>query len=126
VIDWLFLGVALAGGAGAAVRMLLDGVIKQALGNSMPWATNIINISGSFLLGGLTGLLAAHLVAPELQAVLGVGFMGGYTTFSTASVETFRLMQERRWNAAWVNALGLLVVSTAAAAAGLGFGRLLG
>ncbi|MDN5618682.1 fluoride efflux transporter CrcB [Rothia sp. HC945] len=126
MIDWLFLGVALAGGAGAAVRMLLDGVIKQALGNSMPWATNIINISGSFLLGGLTGLLTAHAVAPELQTVLGVGFMGGYTTFSTASVETFRLMQERRWNASWVNALGLLVFSTAAAAVGLGLGSLLG
>ncbi|WP_129661682.1 fluoride efflux transporter CrcB [Rothia uropygialis] len=126
MIDWLFLGVALAGGAGAAVRMFLDGVLKSVFGNTMPWATNLINLSGSLLLGFLAGLLMAHGISSEVQTTVGAGFMGGYTTFSTASVETFRLIQERRWGAALLNAFGMVLLATGAAAAGLMIGTLCG
>ncbi|WP_129360279.1 MULTISPECIES: fluoride efflux transporter FluC [Micrococcaceae] len=126
MIDWLFLGVALAGGAGAAVRMFLDGVLRSVLGSTMPWATNLINLSGSLLLGFLAGLLMAQTISSEVQITVGAGFMGGYTTFSTASVETFRLVQERRWGAALINAFGMVFLATGAAAAGLMFGTLWG
>lgn len=123
---WVFLGVAVAGGAGAAVRMFLDGVLKSALGTRAPWATGIINLSGSLLLGFLAGLVAAHAVGPDTQAILGVGFLGGYTTFSTASVETYRLLQERRWTVALLYAVGMAVLASVAAALGLAAGASLG
>ena len=83
-----------------------------------PIGTTIINVTGSFLLGLVTGLALAHGLPPEWRAILGTGFLGGYTTFSTASYETVRLAQQRRYRAALVNGVGMLVL--ALAAAGLG------
>ncbi len=59
-----------------------------------PWGILVVNVSGSFALGVITGLGAA--IAPELSLVLGLGLLGGYTTFSTVSVETVLLAQRRR------------------------------
>lgn len=119
----LFLGVCAAGGLGAACRMAADGVLKAALGTRFPWATGIINVTGSFLLGLVAGLAAARAVPPGVQAVLGTGFLGGYTTFSTAAVETYRLVQERRWGAAAANLFGVLLAGCLAAAVGLWLGQ---
>ncbi|XPP26166.1 MAG: fluoride efflux transporter FluC [Leucobacter sp.] len=88
-------------------------------GSGLPWGTIAINLSGSLLLGVLLGLAAGLWVSPEWVQILGVGFLGGYTTFSTASFETVRLLQERRRGAALFNGIGVLVA--AAAAAGLGY-----
>lgn len=117
----LFLVVALAGGLGATCRFLLDGVISARApeGAVLPLGTVVINVTGSFVLGLATGLASAHLFGPEWFGVVGAGFLGGYTTFSTASVQTVRLLQERRFGAAVVNGLGVLVLATAAAALGL-------
>lgn len=116
----LFVSVAVAGGLGAASRLLLDGLIRaRTRGSGLPWGTIAINLSGSLLLGVLLGLAAGLWVSPEWMQILGVGFLGGYTTFSTASFETVRLLQERRRGAALFNGIGVLVA--AAAAAGLGY-----
>ena len=115
---------AAAGGLGASSRMLLDGLIKSRMSTALPWGTIIINVSGSLVLGLLTGLAGANLLPEAWHLVLGTGFLGGYTTFSTASFETIRLLQERRWVAGLVNGLGTLVFATATAAIGLWLGGL--
>lgn len=115
----LFLLVCLAGGVGAALRFILDGVIKSGTGTSFPIGTTVINVSGSFGLGVLTGAASTAGLSPEWLLVLGGGLMGGYTTFSTASVETVRLTQAGRYAAALLNGIGMLVVSVLAAGLGL-------
>jgi fluoride exporter len=111
--------LALAGGAGAGTRFVVDGLVRTRVRSALPLGTIAINISGSFLLGLLAGAVLHRGVAEELQLILGTGFLGGYTTFSTASVETVRLVQAGRSRLALVNALGTLAAAAAAAAAGL-------
>ncbi len=122
----LFLAVAAAGGVGAATRLFLDGLVRTRLGGVFPFGTTIINVSGSLLLGVVTGLAMNHLLAPEWSLVFGVGLLGGYTTFSTASFETVRLAQAQRYLTALANGIGMLTASVAAAALGLWLALALG
>lgn len=117
--------VCVAGGVGAAARFVLDGVLRQRLSPTYPLSTTIINLSGSLLLGLLTGLTLGHLVDPRWQLVLGTGLMGGYTTFSTASFEVARLVEERRWVAGTTHALGTAVTAVGLAGGGLALGLVL-
>lgn len=114
----VFVALALAGGLGAAVRFWLDGAISARLKKPFPFGTAIINISGSLVLGALTGAAAAFLVSESVALIVGTGFLGAYTTFSTASVETVRLVQQGRWLAGLINGIGMLVLAVAAAALG--------
>jgi CrcB protein len=120
----LVVAVALAGGLGAVARLVLDGVLKARVRVSFPLGTTVINVTGSFLLGLVTGLARAHGLPPEWRALRGAGFLGGYTTFSTASYETVRLAQQRRYRAALFNGVGMLVLALAAAGLGLWLGQL--
>lgn len=120
----LFIVIAVAGGLGAAVRMLFDGAYKAWSPRSTPWSTLLINVSGSLVLGVLTGLAGANLLPEGWHLVLGTGFLGGYTTFSTASFETISLIEERRWGSSLLSGLGTLVLATAAAGFGLWVGGL--
>jgi len=120
----LLVAVAAAGGIGAAARFVVDGLVKDRLGSAYPWGTTAINVSGSFALGLLTGLALQAVVAPEWKAVLGTGLLGGYTTFSTASVETVRLLAAGRRGAAVANGLGMLVACVGVASLGLWLGSL--
>lgn len=118
----MLLLVALGGGVGAGLRYVLDRLIP-ARPRGFPLGILVVNVSGSFALGALTG--AAALIAPEVVLVLGTGLLGGYTTFSTVSVETVLLAERRRrWDAA-ANLLGTLVLAVAAAAAGYALGHAL-
>lgn len=115
--------LALAGGLGAVARFVLDGTVTAALarrggGARYPVGTTLVNLSGSFLLGLVAGLLARQLLTAPASLVLGTGFLGGYTTFSTAAYETVRLVERRRWAAALAHGLGQVLVTTALAAAG--------
>ncbi len=118
----LFLAIAGAGGIGAALRFLVDGLVRGVFRTSYPLATTTINVSGSFALGLLTGLAVTPFLPHELQLVIGTGLLGGYTTFSTASYETVRLAQERRYASAIANGIGMLVLAVAAAALGYSLG----
>nr|WP_217271143.1 fluoride efflux transporter CrcB [Frigoribacterium sp. VKM Ac-2836] len=120
----LVVAVAAAGGVGAALRFVVDGLVKDRLGAAYPWGTTVINLSGSFALGLLTGLALQAVVAPEWKLVLGTGLLGGYTTFSTASVETVRLLATGRRGAAVASGLGMLVGAVAVASLGLWIGSL--
>ncbi|WP_449372470.1 fluoride efflux transporter CrcB [Arthrobacter psychrolactophilus] len=122
---WVFITLAAAGGLGAISRFLLDGAIGRRFQTAFPWATFSINVSGSFALGLLTALAAGQLVSTEWALILGTGFLGGYTTFSTNSYETLRLLQEKRYVASLANALGTLLASVAAAALGFWLGALI-
>jgi CrcB protein len=114
--------VAVGGGVGAALRFVLDGSVKARVAG-FPLGTMLINVSGSFVLGLLTGLGEAGTLPIPAVAVLGTGMMGGYTTFSTASVETVQLLRSGKTRLAVLNGLGMLVVSVGAAALGLWIGR---
>lgn len=112
--------LALAGAAGAVARFVVDGAIqRRQRGREFPWATLLINTTGSLLLGAVTGLVLFHACPRELRLVVGTGFCGGYTTFSTASFEVVRLVQR----ASALRAVGYLaatvVLTVGAGAAGL-------
>ena len=115
----LALLICLAGGVGAALRLVLDGLIRDWVRSTYPVATTIINITGSLLLGLLTGLASQQLLPHQWQLITGTGLLGGYTTFSTTSFETLRLLEDRQYAAAALNAFGLLITGTGAAAVGL-------
>lgn len=115
------LWVALAGGLGAMARLVLDGMVRQRW--RVAWlGTLVVNLTGSFVLGLVAGLAAGALLPPSLRLVLGTGFLGGYTTFSAASVETVRLAGQRRWAAAFAYGFGTALAAVALAALGLGAG----
>jgi CrcB protein len=118
----LLLVVALAGGLGAVARLVVDGEARRRLGLRSPGGTVLVNLSGSFLLGLLTGLAAAGLLPATARVVVGTGFLGGYTTFSTAAVEAVRLVLEGRRAAALVQATSQLVAGVLLAGAGLALG----
>ena len=123
----MMLLLALAGGLGAVTRFVVDAVVARHNPFRVPLGTMLINISGSLLLGVLTGLLT--LGPPEsmgttVRAVLGTGFCGGYTTFSTASVEAVRLWVAAGRATGAGYAAATLVGSVAAAAVGLGLAHL--
>ncbi|HEY8700666.1 MAG TPA: CrcB family protein [Arthrobacter sp.] len=117
VLTVLLLG--LAGGLGAGTRFVADGLVRSRFRSALPVGTIAINISGSFLLGLVAGAVIIHAAPVELQAIAGTGFLGGYTTFSTASFETVRLIQSRRTGLALLNSVGTAAAAVGAAAAGL-------
>lgn len=116
---WLALGIALAGGAGAALRYLLDTAVPVRVRERFPWGIMLVNLTGSFALGLLAGLALGQ----PLASVLAVGLLGGYTTFSTAILDTVRLLQQRRIGAALLNGPGMLVATVVLAVCGILLGR---
>lgn len=121
-MTWLL--VALAGGAGAVARFVVDGTLRARWATPFPWATLVVNVSGSLLLGFVVGRVLFGGTPQLWRTVLGTGFCGGYTTFSTTSFETVRLVREGRWAQAAANAVGTLGLTVAAGAAGLWAGSL--
>lgn len=112
-----------AGGLGAGSRYVIDGLVMRGRKNAFPVGILVVNVTGAFVLGLLTGI--ASLIGPVWLTIVGVGLLGGYTTFSTVSVETVLLAQRRRRDWAWVNLLGTFALAALAAGAGLMLGGLL-
>ncbi|HKN90208.1 MAG TPA: fluoride efflux transporter CrcB [Acidimicrobiia bacterium] len=108
-----------AGAGGAVARYLLDRAVADRAQGVFPWGTLVINLTGSLLLGVITGLALHHGLPKAGKIVLGTGFCGAYTTFSTFSFETVRLLEEGALNEAFRNAAGTLVACAAAATLGL-------
>jgi CrcB protein len=87
--------IGIFGGLGCMARFLASSWTYQLAGRNLPYGTLLVNVAGSFLLGLLmTFGLRSTLLSPELRIGLGVGFMGGFTTFSTFSYETLKLLEE--------------------------------
>jgi fluoride exporter len=124
VTPLVFVLLSVAGGVGAAARLVLDGWVRSRIQTAFPVGTALINVTGSLLLGFVAGLTLRHALPDEWHLILGTGFLGGYTTFSTASFETVRLLQAARYRAAVANGLGMLVGAALAAGLGLWLGSL--
>lgn len=118
----LFLMVAAGGLVGAPARYLLDRAVSGRIESDFPWGTFVVNISGAFFLGLLTGLTLSHHLSPAGKTLLGTGFCGAYTTFSAFTFETVRLVESGQLLQASLNVLASLVVGLAAATAGLALG----
>ncbi len=114
----LLLLVMLGGGVGAASRWLVDQAIQARHDSVLPWGTFIVNVTGSLLLGLLLGAAALGPADARWLALVGTGFCGGFTTFSTFGYETARLLEDGARVSAALNAIGSVAVGLAAAVTG--------
>lgn len=116
--------IGLSGGLGALSRYWVEGVIVRRYSGIFPLGTFLVNISGAFLLGlAFTVMTERFLVSPNLRSALTIGFLGAYTTFSTLSLETFRLLEDGAYFFGVLNALGSLTVGLVAVWLGVVVGR---
>lgn len=115
----LFIGAALAGGVGAVLRYLVDLGVARLAGRRFPWGILLVNLTGSFALGLVTTAL------PDDAFLLGAGLLGGYTTFSTAMLDTVALWRDGERPASAFNAIGMLLLGLLAAGLGLALGAAL-
>lgn len=122
---WPLILVGVGGFLGANARYLSARWVDAAIGGRFPLGTFLINVSGSFLLGLLGGVLAARLTpqGDALRLALGVGFLGAFTTFSTFEFETHALLDDGIWWTAAANVVLSVVVGLIAVRAGLVLAR---
>ena len=115
-MNWLLV---IAGAVvGAPLRYLTDRAVQARHDSVFPWGTFVVNVTGSLILGTLTGAVAAGAAGPHLQLLLGTGLCGALTTYSTFSYETLRLTEAGSGLYAAVNIAGSVVAGLAAAFAG--------
>jgi len=120
------LAVAAGGAVGASLRWILAGAVQRAAGGSFPWGTFVVNALGSFLLGFLFVYLIERSSTGELMRLaLTVGLLGAFTTFSTYSLESLRLLQAGAYGLAMANVLGQVVVCLLLTWLGLQIARLI-
>jgi len=120
----LIAGIVLAGAVGAPTRYLVDRFVQRRTEGVFPLGTFVVNVSGSLLLGFIVGLGLYHAFPDTPATVLGSGFCGAYTTFSTFTYETLALTEARAYAAAVSNVLLSAVVPALAAGAGLALAAL--
>lgn len=112
--------VALGSAVGGVVRYLLGGWIQERAGTTFPIQTLLINVTGSLLLGFLQRYaLESAAISPEVRTMLTIGFCGGYTTFSTFSFETVRMLEDGDWKRAALYMSLSVVLSVGAAVVGI-------
>ena len=112
----IFLLASLAGGVGAVLRYLADIGVGRFAGRRFPWGIVIVNVTGSFVLGIVTAAL------PDAAFIVGAGLLGGYTTFSTAMLDTVALWKDGERPAAVAHLFGTFAISVVAALVGLATG----
>lgn len=113
--------VGLGGAIGAIGRLLVGRLMGRVMGYGFPWGTLTVNVFGGFFIGLLMGWLATRL-SPDnenLQLFLAVGILGGFTTFSSFSLEAFRLFETKAYGMAVIYVLGSVILSISAVFMGL-------
>jgi CrcB protein len=106
-----YLWIGLGGFLGANARFLVQQWAANRWGTNFPYGTLIDNVAGSFLIGFFLTLATERLaISPEVRLFIAVGFLGGFTTFSSFSVETFYLFEQSGWWLAALNFLGNTVL----------------
>ena len=124
-MTWLL--VALGGAGGSVLRYGVGRVAVAYLGPSTVMGTFFVNVSGSLVLGLLVGLALERTPLPlHLRSLLAIGFLGGFTTFSTLSLESIRLVEDGEVMKAGLSVLGNVFLGLAAAYMGLLLGRAAG
>jgi fluoride exporter len=102
VVFWILLGSAFGGMA----RYWLSGTVARAFGETFPWGTLVVNVSGAFAVGVIFGMQAPLSIMelhPAVHYLLILGFLGSYTTVSSFSLQTLTLARNRQWSHALVN-----------------------
>ena len=118
--------VRVGGFAGAIARYLVDGWVSSAGSGAFPWGTLVINVSGSFALGALFALVMERSVLPaDLRPPVMIGFLGAYTTFSTWTLESIRLVEDGAYLSAFANVAGSVAIGLVAMFVGIVVGRLI-
>ncbi|MGH8102262.1 MAG: fluoride efflux transporter CrcB [Chthoniobacterales bacterium] len=103
-----YIWVMLGGAFGTGARFWVSGFVAQRMGEVFPLGTLVVNVSGSFLVGffaALTDPQGPFLVSPSFRQFFMIGVFGGYTTFSSFSLQTFDLVRDGDWLKAGLNAL---------------------
>jgi CrcB protein len=100
--------VGLGSGLGGMLRYWLSGLVASRVGETFPWGTVMVNVIGSCLIGLIAGLTDSQRWAgsPELRQFLMLGILGGFTTYSSFSLQTLRLLQDGEWWPAFGNVVG--------------------
>ena len=119
------LWVGLGGFVGANARYFLGLWVATRFGTTFPYGTFVINITGSFILGLIMGTLEGHVLSPVVRLSAAIGFVGAYTTFSTWTYETVRLIENGSVLLGTVNVVGSVLAGLLAAVGGLATGRVL-
>jgi len=104
----IYVWLAVGGALGTIGRYLLSGFVAGSIGEVFPWGTLLVNISGSFLIGfiyTLTGPDGRFLVSPNIRQFMMVGLCGGYTTFSSFSLQTLNLVRDGDFYRAGMNVI---------------------
>ncbi len=114
-----FILVMLGGAVGSAARYLVGRLTLGWLGPNYPWATLTVNLLGGFLMGALVGTLARTGGSEHTRLLVGVGVLGGFTTFSSFSLETVNMIEHGDWGMALTYALISVIGSVLALFAGL-------
>ena len=118
--------IALGGAAGSVTRYVVDTWISERAASAFPWGTFVINMSGAFLLGTLFALAIERDVLPaSVRPTLMIGFLGAYTTFSTLTLETWRLIEGGATLLAIANIFGSAALGLVAVVLGLAVGRVI-
>jgi fluoride exporter len=105
---WTYLWIALGGAIGSMGRFWLSGWVARHFGETFPWGTILVNMTGSFAIGLFATLTAPDgrwLVSPSFRVFFVFGLCGGYTTFSSFSLQTLNLLRNEQWLAAGANIL---------------------
>ena len=116
--------VLIGGAVGAPARYLTDVVVQSRHRSVLPWGTITVNVVGSFVLGLVAGLAGAGHLPSSMLTLVGTGFCGALTTFSTFSYETVRLANTGQWRAAVGNVALSLAAGLAAVVLGWWVGSL--
>jgi CrcB protein len=120
-----YLWIALGGALGSVSRFWFSGVIGRRFGETFPWGTLLVNVSGSFAIGLLAALAepgGRRFISPTGRQFLMYGVCGGYTTFSSFSVQTLELLRDGDWFKAGANAAGSVLLCLVAVWLGYAFG----
>jgi len=120
-MQWGVVGmVALGGALGSTARYFVAGAVQPAWWSGFPFGIFVVNITGGFVMGAITALAALKLnLSPEMRAFLTTGILGGYTTFSTFSLDSALLLEHGAYAQAAAYVVGSAVLSIAALFAGL-------
>jgi CrcB protein len=123
-MSWTTISLGLAGALGVVARHFVQRRIPRT--GHMPWGTLAVNVSGALVLGVLLTVVARRGSVPMwAQEAVFVGFLGGYTTFSALSAETFLLVESRQYAIALAYSLGSLLAGVIAVLLGIAIGRAL-